>query len=250
MAEFKDHFSSLAAQYAQARPHYPDDLFDYFASICAGKQRAWDCACGTGQASTALAERFNWVIATDASARQVAEATLHPRIEYRVATAEASGIEPESIDFVGVAQALHWFKVDEFYAEAHRVLRPRGVLAVWTYGIQHVEDPRIDQEVQRFYGDVVGPYWPPERKLVETGYRDLRFPFEEMKPPHFVMKERWPLERLLGYFRSWSATGRYVADRRVDPVTPLEDRLAPLWGDPKQTRLVEWPVAMRVGRRA
>ena len=164
-------------------------------------------------------------------------------MEYRVAPAEASGLEAHSVDLVTVAQSLHWFRIDEFYAEAHRVLKPRGVLAVWSYGMQHVDDPRIDEVVQHFYSEIVGPYWPPERRLVENGYRDVAFPFEELKPPHFVMQEHWPLERLLGYFRSWSATGRYVAEKGVDPVTALGEKLSALWGDPggRASSSGRWP---------
>ena len=247
---FKDHFSSLASQYAQARPGYPPALFQYLASICTGHKACWDCACGSGQASTALGEYFERVVATDASATQVAAAQPHPNVEYRVASAEASGLDCGSMDLVTVAQSLHWFKFDEFYAEVRRVLKPGGVLAVWSYGIQHVVDePRVDAEVQRFYSDVVGSYWPPERRHVENGYRNLLFPFDELGPPTFAMQERWTLDRLLGYFRSWSATGRYVKEQGEDPVTALRERLLPLWGNPETPRLIDWPLAMRVGRR-
>jgi len=30
---FKDHFSAHATEYAKFRPHYPDELFEYLASI-------------------------------------------------------------------------------------------------------------------------------------------------------------------------------------------------------------------------
>ncbi len=249
MTQFNDHFSALAAQYAQSRPGYPPALFDYLASLCAERHCCWDCACGSGQATTALAAHFESVIGTDASAQQLAAAEPHARVEYRVASAEASGLPSGSVDLVTVAQALHWFRIDEFYAEAHRVLKPGGVLAAWSYGIQHVvDDSRIDEAVQHFYGEVVGPFWPPERRIVESGYRDLPFPFEELAPPAVVMRERWPMDRLLGYFRSWSATGRYVKAHGLDPVVALGEQIAPLWGDPLTPRLVEWPVAMRVGR--
>ncbi len=247
MGEFNDHFSSLAAQYAESRPAYPPALFEYLASLCARRERCWDCACGSGQASTSLARYFDSVIATDASDKQVAAAEPHPRVEYRVATAEASGLASQSIDLVAVAQALHWFRIGEFFAEAQRVLKPRGVIAVWSYGVQKFADEKIDAEVQRYYGEVVGPYWPPERAIVESGYRDLEFPFDELTPPPVVMEERWTLERLLGYFRSWSATGRYVKANGADPVIEIGENLAQLWGDPAAPRSISWPLAFRVG---
>ena len=244
---FKDHFSRLAAQYSAYRPSYPAALFDYLAQCCPERRCAWDCACGTGQASVALAERFEKVIATDASQQQVAAALPHTNVTYRVATAEQSGIESSSLDLVTVAQALHWFNLAAFYGEAQRVLKDSGILAVWTYGVLHVDDAATDALVQEFYYDVVGPYWPPERRFVEEGYRGLTFPFAELSPPTFNMEEHWERAHLLGYLRTWSATARYVEEKQVDPVAALEKKVAPLWPQAAERRKVTWPLALRVG---
>src|ERR1700704_3355099 len=166
---FNDHFSRLAAQYSAFRPSYPPALFDYLAQLCRERQSAWDCACGNGQAALAIAERFESVIATDASPQQLAAAPANAKVTYRVARAEDSGIESGSVDLVTVAQALHWFDLDSFYGEVQRVLVPAGVVSVWTYGVLHVEGDAIDALLQEFCYDTVGPYWPPERRLVEEG---------------------------------------------------------------------------------
>jgi SAM-dependent methyltransferase len=246
---FKDHFSQLAAQYAAFRPSYPPALFDYLAQLCSERKLAWDCACGTGQATLALAARFDAVIATDASPQQLSAAPPHSRVTYRAAQAEDSGIASKSVDLLAVAQALHWFDLDAFYVEAHRVLAPAGVIAVWTYGVMHVEGPETEALMQEFYHDIVGPFWPPERRLVEAGYQGIAFPFVAMSAPPFNMQVRWERAHLLGYLRSWSATGRYVEARGVDPVAVLEERLAPSWADAHSTRTVTWPVVLRVGRK-
>jgi len=246
---FKDHFSGLAAQYSTFRPTYPSALFEYLGQVCAERTKAWDCACGNGQATIDLARHFDSVIATDASPEQLSAAPPVANVTYRVAKAEASGLDPRSVDLVTVAQALHWFDLVSFYAEAQRVLVRSGVLAVWAYGVLHVEGDDADAVVQEFYTNIVGPYWPPERRLVEEGYRGLALPFAEVEPPSFNMEEQWDLAHLLGYLRSWSATGRYVADRGIDPVVALESRLQPVWGDVRQTRKITWPIALRVGRK-
>jgi SAM-dependent methyltransferase len=246
---FADHFSGVAARYREFRPAYPPAIFDYLAQSCRERQKAWDCACGNGQATLDLAERFEAVIATDASPQQLAAAPSHAKVTYRVARAEESGIEPNSVDLVSVAQALHWFDLDSFYGEVRRVLKPSGVLAAWTYGALHVEGDGVDALVQEFYHDIVGPYWPPERRFVEEGYRGLAFPFAEISPPAFNMEERWERAHLLGYLRTWSATARYVEDKGVDPVAVLEERLGPMWVDAHSVRTVTWPVAFRVGRK-
>ena len=148
---------------------------------------------------------------------------------------------------MAVAQALHGFGLDAFYAEVERVLVPAGVIAVWTYGVLHVEGDTVDALVQEFYHDIVGPYWPPERRHVEQGYRTLAFPFASVPAPSFNMEQRWERAHLLGYLRSWSATGRYAEVKGVDPVVELENRLEPLWAA-QEVRKVTWPLALRVGR--
>ncbi len=197
---FHDHFSGFASRYADFRPHYPAELFDYLATLVPRHSLVWDCAAGNGQATYDLAERFDKVIATDASKEQIASARPHPRIEYRVAPAERSGLPEKSVGLITVAQAVHWFDLERFYAEARRVLSPGAVLAVWAYGVNEVEGDAVNQLVQDFYANTVGPYWPPERKLVEDGYRTIPFLFAEITAPAVRMEMRWTLEQLLGYF--------------------------------------------------
>lgn len=245
---FTDHFASVAADYASFRPTYPAALFAWLAGIAPDHVLAWDCAAGSGQASLDLAAHFERVIATDASAAQIAVAVPHPRVAYRVAPAEVSGLPNAAVDLITVAQALHWFDLNRFYVEARRVLKPGGVLAVWTYGVLAIAGEAVDARVQTFYRETVGPYWPPERRHVESGYRTLPFPFAELQAPDFNMEASWTLPELLGYFRSWSATGRYLAERGHDPVTALAVELAPLWGPPRDRRRITWPLAVRVGK--
>ncbi len=244
---FADHFSGVSAAYATFRPRYPDTLFDFLAGAAPARDVAWDSGTGNGQAASGLAHHFDHVIATDASASQIEHATPHPRIEYRVAPAEASGLENRSVDLVTAAQALHWFDRPRFWAEARRVLRPGGVIAIWTYVLLEIE-PRIDAIVRRFYSGSVGPYWPPERRITEERYRTVEFPFDEFTAPDFVIEQRVTLEDVAGYIRTWSATRAFIKHHRLDPVDALVRELAPAWGAPQQSRLARWPVAMRIGR--
>jgi ubiquinone/menaquinone biosynthesis C-methylase UbiE len=245
---FSDHFSGVASEYAEYRPLYPAALFDWLAEVAPRRGLAWDCATGSGQAAVAMAARFDRVIATDASAGQIAAATPDPRVEYRVAPAEASGLEPGSVDLVTVAQALHWFDRPAFFAEARRVLRRDGVVAVWTYGHPSLDEPRADAVLQHFYSRTVGPYWPPERALVDTAYRTIDFPFAEIAPLAFEMETRWTLESLVGYVATWSAVTRFRAERGEDPVPDFAAALEASWGDSGLARRIAWPLSLRVGR--
>lgn len=246
---FHDHFSEVAARYADFRPRYPAALFDYLAKLVPRDSLVWDCACGNGQATVDLAERFDRVVATDASREQIASAKPHPKVEFRVAPAEQGELPDESAGLVTVAQSLHWFDLERFYGEARRVLKPGGVLAVWAYGINEVEGESVNQLVNEFYASTVGPYWPPERTLVEAGYRTIPFPFAELTPPPFRMEARWTLEQLLGYFSTWSATNRFIKATGRNPIEPLSMAILRVWGDPKATRLVTWPLSVRLGRK-
>lgn len=243
---FKDHFSGHASGYAHYRPTYPDKLFAYLGDIAPQRARAWDCATGNGQAAIGLAGHFDTVIATDASSSQIRNARAYPRVEYCVATAEDSGLESGSIDLIAVAQALHWFDLPKFFAEAKRVLQQGGVLAAWAYNLVKIT-PEIDPIINDFYANTVGPFWPPERAIVEAGYLTIDFPFEQVNSPPFQMKTEWTLPQLLGYLRTWSATRNYIAVRKIDPVDHLEEALLPVWSANK-TRPVTWPLSLRVGR--
>ena len=194
-----------------------------------------------------MASVFDRVIATDASEKQIANAQSHATIEYRVAPAEDSGIESETIDLIMVAQALHWFDLDRFYREAGRVLKADGVTAASAYNLLHIEKA-IDEVVNRYYHKVVGPFWPPERTLVEQ-FADLPFPFREIDAPKFEMTAHWNLDHLLGYLRTWSSTQRFIAVRGVDPLEQITDDLYSAWGKATQKRSITWPLIIRIGRK-
>lgn len=245
---FADHFSSVASEYAVYRPRYPGELFSQLAGLAERRDLAWDCATGSGQAALGLAEHFSRVVATDASRSQLAAAPKHPRVEYRMAPCDASGLDQGSVDLVTVAQALHWFHPDRFYDEARRVLRPGGTIAVWCYILPVIDGGACDDLVQAFYHDTLKGYWSPERSHVDAGYRSLPFPFSELEFLAPSMRVHWTLAQFAGYLRTWSAVLKYHAQHHTDPVTPLVEALTPLWGkEPK--REIGWPLAFRVGRR-
>lgn len=249
MSTFKDHFSGHARNYATARPGYPPALFDWIAGLVGQHALAWDAGCGNGQAALALAERFEAVVASDPSAEQIAQAPAHPRIDYRVEAAEDCSLPASSVDVACVAQALHWFDLPRFFTTLLRVLKPGGVLVAWTYETCRV-DPAVDAVFDRLYRDRLGPWWPPERQLVESGYRDIDLPLQPLEPlPELSIELDWTLAQFLEYLRSWSASARCLRETGRDAVAEFAPALAAAWGPPETRRCVAWPLAVRAGRR-
>jgi len=241
-------FSTVAREYANFRPGYPPELFDWLARASPARDAVWDCGCGSGQASVALAEHFSQVLATDVAPEQIAAARPHARVRYSVAPAENSGLGQESVDLVTVAQALHWFDVTAFYAEAARVARRGALLAVWNYPRPRFVDVELDRRFFAFYSRVVGPYWPPERRHIEAGYQTLPFPFDEIATPEFGLDLDWNLEQVAGYVSSWSATARYRQALGTDPVPILRESLEAAWPKMNDSQPVRMPIGLRVGR--
>jgi len=245
--EFIDHFSENADLYARARPTYPDALFAFIAGESPARERAWDCATGNGQAALGLARHFAHVEATDASAEQVGNAIAAPGVRYSVQPAEKTDFPGASFDAVCVAQALHWFDLERFYAEAKRVMKPGAVIAAWGYTRHHVT-PEIDAAFEEHFLAPLKPYWPPQNAKLWAGYRDEAFPFQPIEAPGFTIDRQWTLAQLIDYAGTWSATRRYL-EVSPDFLERAHAAMEPVWGKGER-RVVCLPLSLRCGRNA
>lgn len=242
---FPDHFSARADDYGKFRPVYPPALFSWLAGQARMRSLAVDVATGNGQAALALAQHFDAVVACEPSAAQLAAARAHPRIEYRRETAESLSLPDQSVDLLTAAQAAHWFDWPAFCREAARVLKPGGVLAIWSYAYCTVT-PAVDRVVGDFARDQVGPYWPRERHLVDEGYRGLALPFEPLALPPLEMTADWDAAAMHGYIGTWSAVTRCRVRTGRDPMAVLAPALAAAWGEGSRT--VRWPLVVKAAR--
>jgi hypothetical protein len=241
----KDYFSGHAKHYASFRPVYPDELYNFILSHVARKANAWDCGTGNGQVVRRLAEHFDHVDASDISQKQIEQAPNVENVQYHVCPAEQTPFPDNCFDLITVAQALHWFDLEKFYAEVTRVAVDGAIIAVWGYGLNTV-NREIDELMIDFYSNTTGPYWDPARRLVENRYEGIPFPFETISFPGFAITVAWTLHDYIGYLRTWSATQAYIKANSIDPTINLFERMKSFW-NPDESRIVTFPIFGKMG---
>jgi ubiquinone/menaquinone biosynthesis C-methylase UbiE len=242
----KDNFSTQSDKYAKYRPTYPSDLFEFLNSNVQDKLNAWDCGTGNGQVAYELAKNFDNVFATDISQQQIDNALQSDNIAYSVQAAEKTNFDNGLFDLIVVAQAIHWFDFDQFYAEVRRTAKEKTLLCVLGYGRLEISE-EIDALISDFYHKVIGKYWDKERKYIDENYKTIPFPFDEIQTPDFVNKQYWTLEHLIGYLNTWSAVKHFIKQNNYNPIDKLQKDMEQLWGN-EQIKQVKFPLLLRVGR--
>lgn len=243
----KDNFSTQASEYARFRPTYPDEVFAFILGLVSNKANAWDCGTGNGQVAVRLAEHFDQVVATDISRKQMDEAPQRENITYQLVAAEEAGFPANHFDLITVAQAVHWFDLERFYAIVNQVLKPDGVIALLGYTLLTI-DEKIDPVIDQLYEGLLGPYWDPERRIVEDRYQTIAFPFQEIPTPEFHFTVAWTYDQLIGYFNTWSAAQHYQKDKGSNPVDLVGEELRSAWGAADK-RSVQFPLIIRLGKK-
>ncbi len=241
----KDNFSHQADVYAQYRPGYPKELFEYILGFVKEKDLAWDCGTGNGQSALQLSGYFKKIFATDISQKQLNNAAAKENIIYALEPAEKTSLTDKTVDLITVAQAIHWFKFDAFYAEVKRVAKPGAVMAGWTYSLLKISG-EIDKIINEYHFFTLEKYWDPERKYVDDGYATIPFPFTEIKTPPFTIEVNWSLKDLEGYLNTWSALQKFIAVNSYSPVKDIIERIRPHWGNGEKRKMI-FPVHLRLG---
>ncbi len=242
----KDNFSSESDKYAKFRPLYPEDMFTFIYSKVESKGSVWDCGTGSGQVAKKLAEEFEKVFGTDISESQLKNAFQAENIHYSVQPAEEVDFPDDYFDLVVVAQAIHWFDFNRFYAEVNRTVKSRGILAVVGYGMIQISE-EIDKIIEELYLNILKGYWDKERKYIDDNYETLPFPFDKIETPKFDSKMKWDLSHLIGYLKTWSAVKHFENSTGFNPVDKIVDQLKDVW-KPEEVKLVSFPILLRVAR--
>lgn len=250
MRQTQDHFSGVAQNYASFRPTYPSQLAADLVAMAGGPTAVvYDIAAGSGQATLDLAAVAHTVFASDVAVKQIAALPVHPRIHPLVARAEASAVADQSIDLVTVAQAMHWFDVPAFQSEVRRILRPGGIIAVWSYALLSAT-PAVTAIINDLYHET-GPWWPADRRHVDNHYAELPFDFARVDYTPPPMTVAFTLPRLIGYLSTWSGVQRYQKDQQRDPVATRHAQFIAAWeGDSLDAMEFRFDLTVLVGRHA
>lgn len=246
-APARNWFDQGGEAYARFRPEYPPELATFLTSQAPDRRLAVDVGCGNGQLTGLLAQHFEQVVGIDPSADQLANVAPDERIVYRQASAEQIPVADASASLITAAQSAHWFDLSAFYREVGRIGSPGAILALVSYGVLTL-DSALDARFQAFYRDQIGPYWPPQRQLVDSGYATIDFPFDELAAPAMQIRCAWSLPQFLGYLATWSAVRSAREAGRAELLTAFADDIGAAWGDPRLERMICWPINMRIGR--
>jgi len=253
-------FNDQSDKYKKYRPGYPQSLIKNLVEWIPERKLAWDAGCGNGQLALLLKPHFEQVVGSDPSVSQLAEAPKTEGINWRLESAEASSLETDSCDLVSIAQALHWVNQEAFFSEVNRVLKPGGHFLALGYGLNRIgtcknsivvdyaEALHLNQIMSNFYYNIVGPYWEPERAIIDNRYETLNFPFEAQKFEPGEMIIEWNLNDYLGYVGTWSAVNSYQKQVGENPVDNLAFQLGSNW-QANQTRKIHFPLFGYLGKK-
>ncbi|XP_071477783.1 putative methyltransferase DDB_G0268948 [Diadema antillarum] len=263
--------ASHVDEYVKYRHEWPAEVFQRIVAFLSEKrspphQLAVDVACGSGQSTYGLAPWFERVIGFDISEAQIDAATKAnsvKHVEFKVSMAEKLPLEDCSVDLVTCAQGVHWLEFDAFFAEARRVLKPGGCLAVYGHarGYPDHADPGVKEMLtsafRKLYLDELLPFVHERLLILYDSYKDLSIPFEDsLREDQTEHRVRMTLSHVLGLVRSWSSYQRAV-DKEPSHKRILEDlktRVLAAYGtpdaSPDEVELdIVYPFILLMGRK-
>jgi ubiquinone/menaquinone biosynthesis C-methylase UbiE len=125
---------TAAERYAKGRPDFHSNTIRHIKDYLhpdAKLGNALDIACGTGLSTKALRDIAANVHGTDASEEMLRLAAQPHKIHYSIAAAEQQPFPDSTFDLITVSSGVHWFDIDRFLTEAHRLLKPESWLALY-----------------------------------------------------------------------------------------------------------------------
>ncbi|GFS27901.1 trans-aconitate 2-methyltransferase [Elysia marginata] len=194
--------------YSEFRPRYNDDLFRAIVDFCKetnpNLNLAVDVGCGPGMSTIGFCKYFKKVMGVDVSETQVACAPKDiPNCEFKVGYSDKLPfIKSGSVDLFCSGESFNLMPHKETFAEADRVLRPGGTIALFGYDVLRADKPEINEVIQKMFVKFL-PYWPKESTLIFDKFRDITLPYSDYKRREDLkIVDKMNLEQYLGLMKS------------------------------------------------
>ena len=128
-----------------------------------------------------------------------------------------------------------------------RVTKAKAIFVAYTYAWSTV-NPQIDRLILQSINSVIEPYWAKNNQHCVEGYQNINFPFQRIKTPAFTLKNHWNLEELFNFLHSWSTTRRCMQECGDEFFNSAKLKVAKVWGDPQQKKLISTPLTVIAGK--
>lgn len=240
-----------ARRYQRGRPFHHRRALDKVFAVTGVHPvgRALDVACGTGLSTLALSDRADLTIGVDSVQPTIRLAQPTATTLFAVSEAEQLPFSSGTFDLVTVSSGVHWFNQRVFFAEAARVLVPRGWLAIYDHFFEGCRDePEIDIWLRHEYAK---RYPPPPRAA--RGGREMLVAddFLEMEAFEYDDPISFTHDQLVAYLLSHSNTISPATEGRETAVETemwLRSGTAS-WFEPRDLRTFSFRPAGRCLRR-
>ncbi|PMD24966.1 S-adenosyl-L-methionine-dependent methyltransferase [Hyaloscypha hepaticicola] len=199
---FRSYSAEEAKLYAASRLSYSHNIYnkilDHHTATGGEFDLLLDVGCGPGNATRDLALSFHRSIGADPGKQMIEAANAlggktksGKDIEFVVSTAEdisqIKDLKPSSVDLLTAAMAAHWFNMTKFWAEAAKVVKLGGTVALWTCAssFAHPSTPnyqKVQEVLLRFEREILAPYELPGNRVSMEMYDNLPLPWN-VNPP-------------------------------------------------------------------
>lgn len=132
----KNHFAEIAPSYDKIRLTDIEPVHSIMSFLPDGPLEGIDVGCGNGRYTLLLAEhigqRLN-LVAVDTCQEMLDIIVLgSPGLQTHWADAEVMPLASGEYDLITTFNAVHHFDIPRFFAEAYRLLKPKGLLFIYT----------------------------------------------------------------------------------------------------------------------
>jgi SAM-dependent methyltransferase len=254
-------FDTAADRYDQARPNYPERLFDDLTSLAAlhPGDHLLEVGCGTGKATAPLARRGFRLTCLELGENlaAVSRRNLAGFPDVTVINASFDVWQPpatEAFDLVFAATAWHWLDPATRYRRAWELLRPGGHLAFWgaTHAFPDGGDPFF-REIQQVYDDIgeggVEDADRPRPGELPDDSADIAASglFDDVQVKQYDWETRYDAESYIALLDTFSGHLEMAPDKRAHLYAAIRERLAARPGEDLRRH---WGAVLHVARQA